>query len=140
MTRPCRRQGRGRAGPSALPALVLGRRAAVWCSSVTRLWDESADAPALMRAVGAAGLAAAARLPGLLAAVDQHAAAVRDSLGPGAGAISRAALGGYARGLVDAARSAGWRATGTAVDWARAEWLLVRLVAVAALATEARAA
>lgn len=45
--------------------------------------------------------------PGLVAALDQHAAAVRDVLG-GADAYPRT-LGDYTLGFLDALREAGWR-------------------------------
>ncbi|HEX5118639.1 MAG TPA: DUF6401 family natural product biosynthesis protein [Pseudonocardiaceae bacterium] len=53
--------------------------------------------------VGGPGLAAAAVVPGLLAAVDQHAAAVRDILVMGVssrGVAGGVLLAGYARGLM----------------------------------------
>ncbi|HJQ48301.1 MAG TPA: DUF6401 family natural product biosynthesis protein [Amycolatopsis sp.] len=84
-----------------------------------------------------AGLLAAAAVPGLTAAIDQHAAAVRDivTMGvEGSAAVAGAVLlAGYARGLVDAAREAGWRFTSPA-DWTQADWFTARLLAVCALA------
>jgi hypothetical protein len=89
-----------------------------------------------MDQIGAAGLAAAAALPAVSALVDQHAAAVRDILimgveGSAAGAVL---LAGYAKGLLDQART-----NAVAVDaavggqWQHAQWLALRLVAVCAL-------
>src|SRR5439155_1922011 len=86
----------------------------------------------LARHVGTAGLAAAARLPGLLAEVDQHAAAVRDRLTDGTRGPGPVALAGYADGLRETAATLGWHVPGE-VDWARAPWLLVRLLAVCQL-------
>jgi hypothetical protein len=87
--------------------------------------------------VGACGLSASAGLPGMLAAVDQHAAEVRDALaprkhpgpGPGGGTRDLAAgrtgrgpavhaLLGYARGFIEAAMGRGWLPLpGVAADW-----------------------
>ncbi|MGC4807244.1 DUF6401 family natural product biosynthesis protein [Micromonospora sp. DT233] len=97
---------------------------------------ESANAvlAALAASIGATGLAAAAARPALLAEVDQHAAAVRDSLGGDRRPLSRAALAGYAEGARDAAREHGWQSPAGPVDWSEPDWLLTRLLAVCALA------
>jgi hypothetical protein len=90
--------------------------------------------------VGAAGLAAAVAIPALGAAVDQHAAAVRDILTtgaePGVAVAGTVLLAGYAQGVLDHLRE-----TGTAVEaprdvfgWLHADWAGVRLLAVCALA------
>ena len=81
--------------------------------------------------VGAAGLSASAGTPGLLAAVDQHAADVRDALGrespPAAGILLA-----YARGFVESAIGRGWcPPSGTGPDWES-----VRLTAVCQLLAE----
>jgi Family of unknown function (DUF6401) len=85
--------------------------------------------------VGVPGVEAAAALPGLLAELDQHGAALRDLLGePGRGP-SPISLAGYAEGLRDMAGDLGWQIPRPdQVDWARAPWVLVRLVAVCQLA------
>ncbi|MDG4801680.1 DUF6401 family natural product biosynthesis protein [Micromonospora sp. WMMD980] len=88
----------------------------------------------LTTAVGTAGLAAAAANPGLLAAVDQHAAGIRDSLHGDRRPLTVAALAGYAEGLRDAASEHGWTPPAGPVDWAAADWLLTRLLAVCLLA------
>jgi hypothetical protein len=89
----------------------------------------------LARRIGTPGLAAAAALPGLLAAVDQHAAALRDLLGDGQRPPSPIGLAGYADGLRDMAGDLGWQLPhADRVAWAKAPWLLVRLVAVCQLA------
>lgn len=89
----------------------------------------------LAHRLGTPGLAAAATRPGLLAEVDQHAAALRDLLGDGVRPPSPIALAGYAEGLRDTAADLGWQVpTADGADWARAPWLLVRLVAVCQLA------
>ncbi|HJP76067.1 MAG TPA: DUF6401 family natural product biosynthesis protein [Pseudonocardiaceae bacterium] len=90
--------------------------------------------------LGHAGLAAAAAIPGLGAAVDQHAAAVRDIVDVGVEDSATVAgvvvLAGYARGMLDKAKELGWRVTapGHLADWTRTDWLTARLVAVCALA------
>lgn len=101
-------------------------------------WDAQRALARLMDQIGAAGLAAAAMWPAVSAAVDQHAAAVRDILVMGVeGAASTAGvvlLAGYARGLLDQART-DTAAVAAAVGgrWHHAEWLALRLVAVCAL-------
>jgi hypothetical protein len=94
----------------------------------------------LARSIGTAGLAAARAVPGLLAEIDQHAAAVRDRLTDGVRHPGPVALAGYADGLRATATSLGWRAPAPhEVDWVRAPWPLLRLLAVCQLA-EPRAA
>ncbi|SCL33236.1 hypothetical protein GA0070616_4670 [Micromonospora nigra] len=102
----------------------------------TRTAVESARSSltALATSVGAGGLAAAAVRPELLALVDQHAAAVRDSLGGDRRPLCAAALAGYAKGVRDAAAEHGWPLPTDAVDWSAPDWVAVRLLAVCALA------
>ncbi|WP_092375533.1 DUF6401 family natural product biosynthesis protein [Micromonospora phaseoli] len=90
---------------------------------------------ALANAVGLDGMAAANSLPGLLAAVDQHAAAVRDSLHGDRRPLSAAALAGYSEGVRSAAGEHGWQAPSGPIDWAEADWVLLRLLSVCALTT-----
>jgi hypothetical protein len=98
----------------------------------------------LMDQLGAAGLAAAAMAPGLLAMIDQHAAAVRDILllGVEGSAVTVGAilLAGYARGLLDA-RGVDLRGVRGPVDgqWSGADWVTMRLLAVCALSSRADA-
>lgn len=80
---------------------------------------------------GDAGLAAAAGLPGLLAAVDQHAAAVRARVAAGPAMLVE--LASYADGLADRAAELGWRAPDRTTAWRTAEPLAIRLVAVCAV-------
>jgi hypothetical protein len=92
----------------------------------------------LMDQVGAAGLAAAAAVPPLLAAVDQHAAGVRDILLFGvegsAAVVGAVLLAGYAKGLLDQAGTDGHRLRAAVGEgWHRADWLTVRVLAVCAL-------
>ncbi|MGW4502521.1 DUF6401 family natural product biosynthesis protein [Micromonospora sp. NPDC004336] len=88
----------------------------------------------LSTSVGTGGLAAAAASPGLLALVDQHAAAVRESLDGDRRPLSAAALAGYAEGVRAAALEHGWQPPAASVDWSEPDWLLTRLLAVCALA------
>jgi hypothetical protein len=91
----------------------------------------------LQNAIGVPGMAAASVVPGLLAEVDQHAAAVRDILSVGVTGSAKASvlLAGYARGLLDVARELGWGfGEPTLAGWTRTDWLTVRLVAVCDLA------
>jgi hypothetical protein len=85
----------------------------------------------LAGSVGAAGLSRSAGSPGLLAAVDQHAAEVRDSLTDG-GRPAVHSLLGYARGFVEAAIGRGWRPGASLLDWES-----LRLAAVCLLIAEA---
>ena len=90
--------------------------------------------------LGRAGLAAARTLPGLLAAVDQHAAEVRDALADREGRVARTSLAAYADGVSDTAAQHGWdSAAPRSGDWSRASWPVVRLLAVCLLAEIAQA-
>jgi hypothetical protein len=96
-----------------------------------------------MEQVGAAGLAAATAVPALLAAVDQHAAGVRDILllgVEGAAATATAVLlAGYAKGLLDEAGTDASRLRAAVGEcWHRADWLTVRVLAVCALSRDDR--
>ena len=90
--------------------------------------------------IGRPGLAAAATVPGLTAAVDQHAAAVRDILAGGVEGSASAArvilLAGYARGLLDHAREP-VEAPVMLAGWARVNWVTTRLLAVCEMARRA---
>lgn len=100
-----------------------------------RLAAANAALAALTEQLGAAGLAAARRSPGLLAAVDQHGAAVRDQLTDGTRPPGVIALAGYAQGLRDGAARLGWCPPSCGpVDWPAADWASLRLLAVCALA------
>ncbi|HEX2774870.1 MAG TPA: DUF6401 family natural product biosynthesis protein [Micromonosporaceae bacterium] len=81
------------------------------------------------------GLTAARRQPRLLALLDQHAAAVRDSLRGDLAPLSAVALVRYAEGVRDAAREHGWHLPDGPVDWTTTtDWVQTRLLAVYALA------
>ncbi|RKT53531.1 hypothetical protein C8E97_2098 [Saccharothrix australiensis] len=90
----------------------------------------------LDRLGGEVGMAAV--LPvGVLAAVDQHSAAVRDILAYGAPtAAAVVLLAGYAKGVLDEAAAHGWSLP-PVVEWPRADWTTLRLAAVCALARDA---
>ncbi|MEU7214907.1 DUF6401 family natural product biosynthesis protein [Nocardia iowensis] len=90
---------------------------------------------------GVPALAAAAELPALSAALDQHAAAVRDILELGVEGAARVPvsvlLAGYARGLLDHVREVaaehGAMTSSTPGDlgsWADADWVQLRLASV----------
>jgi len=87
---------------------------------------------------GRAGLVAARSLPGLLAAVDQHAAEVRDALADREGRVARMSLAAYADGVSDTATQHGWDSSAPrGGEWSRASWPVVRLLAVCLLAERA---
>ncbi|TDC36308.1 DUF6401 family natural product biosynthesis protein [Micromonospora sp. KC213] len=88
----------------------------------------------LAASVGTDGFAAAAAIPALLALVDQHAAAVRESLDGDRRPLTPAALAGYAEGIRAAAAEHGLLPPVGPVDWSAPQWLSVRLLAVCALA------
>jgi hypothetical protein len=89
----------------------------------------------LMARVGVDGLVAALRAPGLLAAIDQHAAAVRNTVRAAGRPVDAVSLAEYARSVLAVAHRCGRTLPDPdAVDWPRADWLLLRLVAVCALA------
>ena len=96
---------------------------------------------ALASRFGTEGLRVAAAVPRLGAAVDQHAAAVRDLLqhgvdpatGHGTALTRRVLLAGYARGLLDRSGTSVEEVRGRAPVWVDADWLTLRLLAVCAL-------
>lgn len=94
----------------------------------------------MMARVGVDGLAAAFADAGLLAQVDQHAAAVRDALGTAGRAVDGDGLAAYARSIVFAAERMGrpipmpGHAYVSGTAWLAAEWHHVRLVAVCMIA------
>ncbi|NJC71606.1 hypothetical protein HC031_18045 [Planosporangium thailandense] len=90
----------------------------------------------LMAWVGVDGLVAAIREPGLLAAIDQHSATVRDTLGEHVTDVT--ALAEYAREVHAAAFVDGHLLPDLdRLDWSNAPSYLLRLVAVCALAEAA---
>jgi Family of unknown function (DUF6401) len=88
----------------------------------------------LQDTVGVSGLAAADETPGLMAAVDQHAAGIRDSLSVDTRPLTPVLLAAYAEGVRDAAFTHGWRPPMSPIDWSADDWVLTRLLAVCSLA------
>ena len=87
-----------------------------------------------MRRIGDAGTVAMRALPGLLAAVDQHAAEVRDTLTDRRGRLHPMHLAAYADGVADAATARGWSQEEImSGDWSRASWPSLRLLAICVL-------
>ena len=97
----------------------------------------------MMARVGVDGLTAALADPGLLAQVDQHAAAVRDALAGAGRELDAAGLASYAKSILAAATRMGrvvpapGEAHVSGAAWHAAEWHLVRLVAVCSIAEAA---
>lgn len=69
--------------------------------------------------------------PGVVAQIDQHAAAVRDSIGRDGIALSRGSLTHYLRGFMDGVRERGWHSSETGYDWET-----LRLLAICRLAEQ----
>ena len=103
----------------------------------TALLDE------MMARVGVDGLAAAFADPGLLARVDQHAAAIREALERAGRDLDAAGLAAYARSIAAAAVRMGCtlpepgEAPATPAAWLTADWHQLRLVALCMIADEA---
>jgi hypothetical protein len=92
----------------------------------------------IMARVGVDGLVESLRSPGLLATVDQHAAAVRESLAAAGRFVDPTSLAGYARSVLAVAERHGRELPdGADLDWAKAEWFVLRLVGVCSLADRA---
>jgi hypothetical protein len=97
----------------------------------------------MMARVGVDGLAAALGDAGLLAQVDQHAAAVRDALRQAGRAVDAEGLAAYAKSIAAAAARMGrpvprpGEAYVSGPAWLAAEWHLMRLVAVCMIAVSA---
>ena len=92
----------------------------------------------LMASVGVDGLVAALRNPGLMAAVDQHAAAIRETLRAAGRDVDIVALAGYARSVLALLNRSGHALPAPdAIDWSRAGSHVLRLVATCALAEAA---
>jgi len=97
----------------------------------------------MMARVGVDGLAAALADAGLLAQIDQHAAAVRDALHHAGRDIDAEGLAAYAKSIAAAADRMGrpvpqpGHAYMSGSAWLAAEWHLMRLVAVCLIAESA---
>jgi len=89
----------------------------------------------IMAMVGVDGLVEALSSPGLLARVDQHAAAVRDSIESAGKRVEPIALSGYARSVLAVHERHGRPLPSPeTVSWTDPEWTVLRLVAVCSLA------
>ena len=118
-------------------APISATAAAPLLDPATALLDE------MMARVGVDGLAAALADPGLLARVDQHAAAIRDALEDAGRDLDVAALAAYAKSIAASAVRMGrslpepGEAPMSLAAWLTADWHLHRLVAVCAIAVDA---
>lgn len=106
-----------------------------WLSNV---WHESSarrELAALAERLGVAPQSTPGWAPALVAAVDQHAAAVRDILLFSGGRLGPIELVGYARGVQDVAIESGWQPAPRSddADWTT-NWVNARLAAVCLLA------
>jgi hypothetical protein len=87
--------------------------------------------------IGVPGFAAMQEHPGLLSEVDQHRAAVTDTLAGPDGAVTEIDLAAYADGVCDSAAQRGRSlVSASRADWTRAPWQLVRLLAICVIAHE----
>jgi hypothetical protein len=94
----------------------------------------------VMAMVGVDGLVEALTQPFLLAKVDQHAAAVRQSITAAGRNIDPISLAGYARSVIAVHQRHGRPLpTPDTVDWSDADWTVLRLVSVCSLADAADA-
>lgn len=83
--------------------------------------------------LGIAGLHVLSQAPGLLAQVDQHAAAVRDVLGFSGEAVEAGTLRDYLAGFTEAAAERGWQPEDALC------WEHLRVIAVHSMLDESRA-
>lgn len=113
-----------------------------FAASVAAVRPAGAYLDEMMARVGVDGLTAAFAAPGLLALIDQHAAAVRGALLDAGRRVDTAGLVAYARSLAAAAVRSGrplpepGQAPTTAAEWANAGLPMLRMVAICMLADE----
>ena len=89
----------------------------------------------IMARIGVDGLLEALASPGLLARVDQHAAAVRNSIESAGKEVDPISLSGYARSVLAVHERHGRPLpTPATVAWPNPDWTVLRLVAVCSLA------
>lgn len=69
--------------------------------------------------------------PWLTAELDQHAAAVRDSVTSGGGLLGRRSLAEYLHGFIEGCRERGWHSSNDGYDWET-----LRLLAICRLARD----
>jgi hypothetical protein len=104
----------------------------------TRVITAHAVLDQLMASVGVDGLVAALRSPGLMAAVDQHAAAIRETLRAAGRDVDIFSLASYTRSILAVlSRSGHTPPEPSAIDWSLTAPHLLRLVAVCQLAEAA---
>ncbi|MDS1269751.1 DUF6401 family natural product biosynthesis protein [Lipingzhangella sp. LS1_29] len=85
----------------------------------------------LSRDLDAFGMLSTSVHPGLLAQIDQHTAAIRDSISQDGVPVTRTSLAHYLRGFLDGARERGWDSTGDSYDWET-----LRLMSICSLARD----
>lgn len=103
--------------------------------SATDLLSAQSTLDDLMARVGVDGLVEAYRNPGMLAVIDQHVAAIRQSLAAAGCGVDAVSLARYARSVLAVACRHGRELPDPdEIDWRGAGWYLLRLVAVCALA------
>lgn len=103
--------------------------------SATDLLSAQSTLDELMARVGVDGLVEAYRSPGLLALIDQHEAAVRQSLTTAGCPIDAVSLARYARSvLAVSCRHGRDLPDPDDIEWRDADWYLLRLVGICALA------
>ncbi|MBV2362748.1 DUF6401 family natural product biosynthesis protein [Streptomonospora nanhaiensis] len=85
----------------------------------------------LSREFGLLGPLSGTTEPWLTAELDQHAAAVRDSLSADGGRITHRSLTRYLHGFIDGCRERGWHSASDGYDWET-----LRVLAVCRLAKE----
>lgn len=83
--------------------------------------------------LGESGIEAMRQSPGLAAAVDQHAAQIREAIGE----VRPETLAAYADGVADTVIARGWSADETGTGWNSASWPSLHLLAVCVLARNA---
>jgi hypothetical protein len=89
----------------------------------------------VMAMVGVDGLVEALKTPGLLAVIDQHSAAVRNSIEAGDQHVDVISLAGYARSVLAVHQRHGRPVPSPeSVDWASPDWTVLRLLAICAMA------
>jgi hypothetical protein len=89
----------------------------------------------IMAMVGVDGLVEALSAPALLAQVDQHAAAVRESIRSAERPIGPVSLAGYARSVLAVHERHGRELPHPdTIDWKRPGWTVLRLVAICSVA------
>jgi hypothetical protein len=129
------------AASAGLPAAPAGAQSGAGVHGGNAVVDPAhALLDEMMARVGVDGLAAALGDAGLLAQIDQHAAAVREALHQAGREIDAAGLAAYARSVAAAAKRRGrplpqpGHAYISGTAWLAAEWHLMRLVAVCMIA------